>query len=69
MKGIVEIVFDMTKKKYRAKDTRSGGWVRFPNHLRTPGACYEVEILQPAKAGSLIAKGEIRQLIRGSRVK
>ena len=69
MKGIVEIVFDSGKRKYRAKDLRSGGWVRFPNHLRVPGACYEVESLLPAKAGSLIAKGEIRQMIRGAKVK
>jgi len=57
---LVEIVFDNTKKKYRAKPVNKDGWIKFPNHLRVPGAVYSVENLTEGKAGSWVASGEIK---------
>jgi hypothetical protein len=60
MKNLVEIVWDNSKKKYRAKLVGKDGWVRFPNNLRIPGAVYHVEKLTEVKAGSWIATGNIK---------
>jgi hypothetical protein len=67
MRKLVEIVYDSEKGKYRAKPVGQSGWVRFPNHLRVPGAVYEVEELKEGKNGSWIASGEI-SLIKKEKV-
>ena len=58
----VEIVFDESKGKARARPINLDGWVRFPNNLRVVGAVYLVEELVEGKAGSWIAKGQIRKV-------
>jgi len=57
----VSIVYDPSKKKPRARYEK-GGWVRFPNNLRSYGNVYLVDKLEPGMKGSWIAMGEIKLL-------
>ena len=58
----VEIVFDPSKNKLRAKAINLGGWVRFPKKLRIEGAIYKVSELREGRSGSWIACGDIRRV-------
>jgi len=60
MEGHVVIEYDYSKHKMRAVNESEGGYVRFPNKLRTAaGVRYWVEDLAPGKSGSWIARGRI----------
>ena len=56
--GLVEIVYDYSKGKLRARLANSSTWVRFPNNLRIAGAIYRVEQLAYSR-NCYIAKGDI----------
>jgi hypothetical protein len=58
----VECFFDPSKNKLRVAPINGEGFVRFPNKLREDGAIYKVEILEPGKGGSWIAKGSISRV-------
>jgi hypothetical protein len=59
---MVEIVFDSSKKKLRARPVNGEGWVRFPRGLRVEGTRYMVDELRRGKAGSWIACGTISEV-------
>lgn len=56
---IVEIVFDLGKKKLRAQAS-DGKWVRFPNHLRTRGSKFLVSLR--STGSSYITVGDIQEI-------
>lgn len=60
--AIIQIVWDHTTSKLRAKPVNGTGWVRFPKHLRDLGAMYLVKELRKGKSGSWIAVGNIDKL-------
>lgn len=59
--GLVEIVYDYSKGKLRARVANSSVWVRFPNDLRVKGAIYRVEELAYNR-NCYIAKGSISRV-------
>ncbi len=60
--ALVEVVFD--EARLRVRPVEYPGWVRFPKHLRKPGARYRVEALKPLPGGAWVAVGRIRR-VRG----
>ncbi len=64
--AIVEVVLDERERRVRVRPLDLEGWVRFPNHLREPGAVFRVETLVPLRGGAWAARGKIRRL-RGRR--
>lgn len=60
--AVVEVVFDEREERWRVRALCRAGWVKFPRHLRVPGARYRVELLRPRAGGAWTAVGRIRRL-------
>ena len=63
---MIEIVWDDSKNKLRAKPVNKQGWIRFPKKLRVEGALYKAE-LKRGKGDSWITIGEITLMHPGER--
>lgn len=57
--NLIEIVYDPSKKKMRARSIQDGRWVRFPNNLRKENAVYLATKMTQGRGDSWIAGGEI----------
>lgn len=56
---LIEIVFDKSKKKLRARSIVDGHWCRFPNHLRQENKIYKASKMTKSTGDSWIAGGQI----------
>jgi hypothetical protein len=64
--AVVEVVLDENEGRARVRPVDFPGWVKFPRHLREPGARYRVDELRPRPGGAWAAAGRIRR-VRGRR--
>lgn len=58
LNNIIEIVFDRTKRKLRARSIQDGRWVRFPNNLRKENATFIATKMKQGRGDSWIASGQ-----------
>jgi hypothetical protein len=62
--AVVEVVVDDKEGRPRVRPVNFAGWVKFPRHLREPGARYRVDELRPRPGGAWAAAGRIRRVRR-----